>query len=265
MAPIAADTAQTTPTAAERVLSACLRAHALLAVDGTDPVAVPVCHLQSDGTLVIAAPAASQPSPAGVHAMLELTDHAPLNLRERVRALVWIRGVLTPVPPAEVGTLLDRMAAADPNPALLQVRSPRSAVAHLDGTGDDYILLRLTTESAVLADTTGAEAVPLDELLAAAPDPFCAVEAGWLHHLDTAHPEVAERLAARLAPRLQRGRARPLGVDRHGLWLRVEDADADHDLRVAFDRPVADVAGLNRAVRALLGCPFLNGLHARRG
>lgn len=267
MAPTAADTAQTTPTAAERVLSACLRAHALLAVEGTDPVAVPVCHLQQNGSVVIVAPAGSQPPPAGVQAMLELTDHAPLDLRERVRALVWLRGPLTPVPTAEVGALLDRIAAADPNPALLQVRSPRSAVAHLDGAGDgnDYVLLRLTTESAVLADTTGAEAVGVDELLAARPDPFCAVEAGWLHHLDTAHPEVAARLAARLAPRLQRGRARPLGIDRYGLWLRVEDADTDHDLRVAFERPVTDVAALNRAVRVLLGCPFLNGLHARRG
>lgn len=265
MTSTAAGTGQATPTAAERVRSACVRAQALLAVEGAEPVAAPVCHLQRDGSVLVVAPADSLPPAAGVQAMLELTDHAPVDLRERVRALVWIRGLLTPVPPARIGGLLDRIAAADPNPALLSVRSPRSAVAHLDGTGDGYVLLRLTTESAVLADTTGAESVELDELLAARPDPFCGLEADWLQHLDSAHPEVADRLVARLAPRLRRGRARPLGVDRHGLWLRVEGPDGDHDLRVAFERPVTDVAALNRAVRVLLGCPFRNGLHARRG
>lgn len=48
------------------------------------------------------------------------------------------------------------------------------------------------------------------------------------------------------------------------MWLRVEAADGDHDVRLSFPRPVTDVQGLNRAVRALLGCPFRNGLPARR-
>ena len=29
--------------------------------------------------------------------------------------------------------------------------------------------------------------------------------------------------------------------------------------------PVNDVTGLGRAIRVLMGCPFLNGLRARRG
>ena len=35
----------------------------------------------------------------GLPAVLELTDLAPLALRERVRSLVWLRGTVHPVPP----------------------------------------------------------------------------------------------------------------------------------------------------------------------
>jgi hypothetical protein len=152
---------------------------------------------------------------AGAQAVLELTDHAPLPLRTRVRALVWIRGQLQPVEPGEIVDLLDRIAAADLNPALLQVRSPRSLAAAAPGD-TRYALLRLAMESVVVADATGAESVAVSDLLAARPDP------------------------------------------------RVEGADGDHDARLAFGRPVEDLAGLNRAVWMLLGCPFRNGLPARR-
>lgn len=264
-------TTETVPTTAERIRSACIRAQAPLAVDGAEPVAAPVCHLLPDGSAVVAVPAggpvAQTAAGDGVQAMLELTDHAPLRLRERVRALVWIRGHLQAVPADDVAALLDRIAAADPDPVLLQVQSPFSAPGGTADRGDAevrYVLLRLTTESAVLADATGAESVAVTELLAARPDPFCAVEADWLHHLDVRHPEVVARLAAKLPPQLRRGQIRPMGVDRYGMWLRVEDADTDHDVRLPFSRPVHDVAGLNRAVRVLMGCPFVNGLQPRR-
>ena len=60
---------------------------------------------------------------AGVQAVLEMTDYAPLPLREPVRSLVWIRGRLHDVPAGEIAALLDLIAAEDPNPALLQVNS----------------------------------------------------------------------------------------------------------------------------------------------
>lgn len=274
---MAVSTAGTVPTSAERIRSACIRGQALLAIaDAADaePVTAPVCHLLPDGSVVIAVPTGDPVTDAagaqsGVPAMLELTDHAPLRLRERVRALVWIRGRLRAVPETEIVALLDRIAAVDPNPALLQVISPRSAATRRGGSSFDgdtgYALLRLIPESAVLADTTGAESVAVDELLAARPDPFCAIEAHWLQHLDSAHPELVARLGAvKLPPRMRRGQVRPLAVDRHGMWLRVEDTDGDHDVRLSFPRPVTDVGGLNRAVRALMGCPFLNGLQARQ-
>ncbi len=275
---MATTTAATVPTSAERIRSACVRGQALLAIaDSADaaPVNAPVCHLLADGTMAVTVPAGDPVADAaagedGVPAMLELTDHAPLRLRERVRALVWIRGRLRTVPDRDVDALLDRIAEVSPHPALLQVISPRSAAGRLGaaapGDGEvSYVLVRLTPDSAVLADATGAEAVAVDELLAARPDPFCAIEAHWLHHLDSAHPELVARLATtRLPPQLRRGRPRPLAVDRYGMWLRVEATDGDHDVRLSFPRPVEDVLSLNKAVRALMGCPFLNGLQPRR-
>ena len=62
---------------------------------------------------------------AGVQAVLEMTDYAPLPLREPVRSLVWIHGRLHGVPAGEVPRLLDLIATEDPNPALLQVNRVR--------------------------------------------------------------------------------------------------------------------------------------------
>lgn len=182
-----------------------------------------------------------------------------------MRSLVWIRGRLYPVPLPTARGLLELIAAEDANPALLQVQTAASAPP----TADDpaYTLLRLAVESVVMTDTTGAEAVDVAELLAARPDPFCAMESCWIRHLDTAHRDVVVGLASRLPPRLRRGGVRPLAVDRYGVGLRVESADGDHDVRLPFRTPVDDVVGLNRAIRVLMGCPFgrgVTGLPPRR-
>ncbi|WP_422743898.1 DUF2470 domain-containing protein [Mycobacterium sp. WMMD1722] len=252
-----------TPTTAERIRSACARGGgAMLAVEGIDPVATPVHHLLDDGSLAVTVPV-DGPLPAmvlgagiaGVQAVLELTDYAPLALREPVRSLVWIRGRVHPVPAADVSALLDLIATTDPNPALLQVNS---------GDGTRFTLLRLEIESVVVADSTGAEAVDVGALLEARPDPFCAMESCWLQHMESAHQEVVERLAARLPAAMRRGRVRPLGLDRYGVQLRVEAAEGDHDVRLPFAKPVDDVTGLSQAIRVLMGCPFINGLRARR-
>jgi hypothetical protein len=89
-----------------------------------------VHHLLDDGSFAITVPGdgllggvVAAARTAGVQAVLEMTDYAPLPLREPVRSLVWIRGRLYGVPASEVGALLDLIAAEDPNPALLQVNS----------------------------------------------------------------------------------------------------------------------------------------------
>ena len=244
-----------TPTTAERVRSACVRAAAaILAVDSVGPAAAPVHHLMADGSFALTVPSDSAMAgagTAGVAAVLELTDYAPLPLREPVRSLVWVRGRLHSVAPHALRELLDVIAATRPDPALLDV-------------GAGQTLLLLGADSVVVADAAGAEPVGLTDLLAAAPDPFCEMESAWLRHLDSDHPEVMARLAGKLPARLRRGQVRPLGLDRYGMRLRVEGADGGHDVRLPFAAPVHGVGSLGRAIRTLMGCPFVNGLRARR-
>ena len=256
------------PTTAERIRSACVRASgAMLVVEGAEPTATPVHHLLDDGSFAITvAPDAAladmviDAGCTGVQAVLEMTDYAPVPVREPVRSLVWIRGHLHTVPLDEVAALLDLIAKEDPNPALLQVNSGPAR------SDEDvrYTLMRLEIGSVVVADSTGAESVAVGTLLGAQPDPFCAMESCWLQHLDSAHREVVDRLASRLPASLRRGRVCPLGLDRYGVRLRVETDDGDHDVRLPFAKPVDDVTGLSQAIRVLMGCPFLNGLRARR-
>ncbi|UXA17882.1 DUF2470 domain-containing protein [Mycobacterium sp. SMC-4] len=250
--------ASTAPSTAERIRSLCARScSAIIAVEGLDPTPTPVHHLLRDGSFAITAPAAEvlnakvvSAGHGGVQAMLEMTDYAPLPLREPVRSLVWIQGRLSEVPASSVPAILDLIATADPNPALLEVNS-------------DHALMRLDIESIVVADSTGAESVPLAALLGANPDPFCAMESCWLQHMESAHRDIVDRLAARLPTSLRRGRVRPLGLDRYGVQLRIEAEDGDRDVRLPFTKPVDDVSGLSQAIRVLMGCPFLNGLRAR--
>jgi hypothetical protein len=73
------------PSAAERIRSVCVSATgAMLAVDGHTAVDTPVHHLLDDGAFAITAAVGNA---AGVEAVLELTDHAPLALRSPVRSL----------------------------------------------------------------------------------------------------------------------------------------------------------------------------------
>ncbi|KAA1250243.1 DUF2470 domain-containing protein [Mycobacterium simiae] len=258
------------PTTAERIRSACARAGgALLAVERDEPLVTPLHHLMHDGSFAVALPAdqagrvgaASYGAGAGSQALLELTDYAPLPVREPVRSLVWARGRLHCVAPELVTTLLDGIAAENPQPALLQVQTPRSGP--FDGTETRYTLLRLQIESVVVTDAFGAEPVAVADLLAARPDPFCEIESSLLWHLTTTHDDVIARLVSRLPAQLRRGQVRPLGLDRYGVRFRVEDSDGDRDVRLPFRKPVDDMTALGQAIRVLMGCPFVNGLHAR--
>lgn len=255
------------PTTAERVRSACVRAGgALLALesDGAhdDPVPAPVHHLMDDGSFALALPVDRLACPiSGSQALLELIDYAPLPLREPVRSLVWVRGRLWEVPPEEILQTLDLIAAECPNPALLGVDTPSRVPG---GDRPRYTLVRLEIASVVVTDATGAEPVSVDDLLEARPDPFCALESSLLQHWDTAHGEVLARLASRLPAPLRRGHVRPLGLDRYGVRFRVEGDGRDHDVRLPFHKPVDDMTGLSQAIRVLMGCPFINGLRARR-
>lgn len=243
------------PSTAERVRSACAHAEqAVLAMPGIDPTPTSVHYLRPSGDAVIAVPTAAMAAvlagssgERGAPAVLELTDHAPLPLREPVRALVWLRGWVRAVPDHAQRALASEVAKDHPDPGLLDV-------------GHTVTLLRLVLSSAVVADSTGAESVCLDELRQARPDPFCTLESAWLQHMETDHADVVAQLARHLPPRLQRGTIYPLAIDRYGLTLRIEGQDGDHDFRLPFSAPADDIEALSRAVRILAGCPFLNGL-----
>ncbi|QIS08041.1 DUF2470 domain-containing protein [Nocardia arthritidis] len=243
------------PSTAERVRSACSHAEqAVLAMPGIDPTPTSVHFIRPGGDAVVAVPAASlaavlagNSGETGAPAVLELTDHAPLPLREPVRALVWLRGWVRSVPAQAQRALATEVAKDHPRVGLLEV-------------GHTATLLRLMIDSAVVADSTGAASVHVDELRLAQPDPFCAMESAWLRHLTADHADVVAQLARHLPARLQHGRVHPLAIDRYGLTLRVEGSDGDHDFRLPFGTPATDIESLSRAVRTLAGCPFLNGL-----
>ncbi|MGW0250700.1 DUF2470 domain-containing protein [Nocardia goodfellowii] len=243
------------PTTAERVRSACAHAEqAVLALPGVDPTPTTVHYLRECGDVVIAVPSASVAAvlvgnarAGGSAAVLELTDHAPLPLREPVRSLVWLRGSVRSVPMQAQRALAGEVAKEHPHPELLDV-------------GHTATLLRLVLESAVMADSTGAESVCVDQLRLAQPDPFCGMESAWLQHLDEDHADIIAQLSRHLPPRLRTGAVHPLAIDRYGLTLRIEGHDGDHDFRLPFNAPADDIESLSRAVRMLAGCPFLNGL-----
>jgi hypothetical protein len=124
-----------TPTTAERVRTACVSADAaILAADSVPPATAPVHHLMADGSFALTvssdsplADAAAGAGPAGIAAVLELTDYAPLPLREPVRSLVWIRGRVHNVPAHALRELLDLIAATRPDPAPLRQRAAGAA------------------------------------------------------------------------------------------------------------------------------------------
>ncbi|MBF6328631.1 DUF2470 domain-containing protein [Nocardia transvalensis] len=242
------------PSTAERVRSACAHAdQAMLALPGIDPVPIALHHLRDCGdavvTVALGSPAVRAAGDiAGSPAVLELTDHAPLTLREPVRALVWLRGRLHTVPDYAQRALATEVAKEYAHPALLDV-------------GHTTTLLRLVLDSAVVADSSGAAATCPEQLRAARPDPFWELESAWLQHMDADHADVIARLSRHLPVRLRGGAVRPLAIDRYGVTLRVESPDGDHDVRLPFESPVDDIQSLSRAVRILAGCPFLHGMH----
>lgn len=234
------------PCDAERIQTACRRAHeGTLCVDGCAPIAVAMVHLfESEAFMVVPDVPPVRESVGsvlqGVSAMLELADCAPISLRERVRSLIWLSGRVHSVPLALERELAVEIAGDHPDARLLDV-------------GHGHCLLRLHLDNAVIATSAGAASVDAAVLSAAQPDPFWEYESEWLSHLDADHQDLVYRLAARFPEHLQRGRVRPLGLDRFGITFRVETAEADDDVRLSFERPCAGVGDLSAALHDLVG------------
>ncbi|MFZ3573488.1 DUF2470 domain-containing protein [Streptomyces sp. BH097] len=178
-------------------------------------------RVDDDGTVRIAPPpdsvlaAAVLCSPHGrPTTLLEFADAAPVPVRDRVRARVWLSGELVP-------------------------------------DGEELVL---RPERAVLQTRSGRTGIELDELAAAAPDSLALAEPRLLTHLADAHPEAVEQLTRLIAPDSLLGvvRVQPLAVDRHGLTLRLERMRGQADVRLAFHRPADDLGSLTERMQHLL-------------
>ncbi|MFR9729109.1 DUF2470 domain-containing protein [Saccharopolyspora sp. MS10] len=210
-------------------------------------------HVHPDGTATVLLGddhplvATAWQSPRGeIAAVLEVADPTPVRLRESVRGLLWLTG--------QIRVLTGERARDE----VLAVAEQRPDSRLLDA-GHGASVLKLEPASLVLADGEGTCPVPGAEFTAAEPDPFCLLEDGWLRHLESAHRDVVGMLARHLPDELRGGHIRPLGLDRFGLRLRVESADGDHDVRLAFSAPVETAESLGLELRRLVGCPFLAG------
>ncbi|MEV7995219.1 DUF2470 domain-containing protein [Streptomyces sp. NPDC086077] len=170
-----------------------------------------VLHVPEDSALLAATVCAPRGEPSAV---LEFADVAPVPMRNRIRARLWLAGWFT----IEEGHLA------------------------------------FEATRVVLRQPYGAVAIDLDEFAAAVPDPLAGAEARLLTHLAEAHPDAVERLTRLVEPGSLHGvvRVQPLAVDRHGLTLRIERRRAHGDVRLPFDMPADGVAQLTERMHVLL-------------
>ena len=210
------------PGAAERARSVLAAAWSCaVTAEGTREELVGAHGVTDDGGVLLQVPedsvllAAAICAPRGEpSAVLEFADVAPVPVRDRVRARLWLAGWFS-------------------------VR-------------DGHLAFRPTR--VVLRQRSGALVVDAGEFAAAAPDPLAAAEARLLTHLADCHADAVERLTRLVDPGSLHGavRVRPLAVDRHGLTLRIERVRSRGDVRLPFHRPADDVSQLTERIHALL-------------
>ncbi|MFC9502487.1 DUF2470 domain-containing protein [Streptomyces sp. NPDC057002] len=210
------------PAAAERARSVLAAAWSCsVTAEGTREELVGAHTVTEDGRVLVTVPedsallAAAICAPRGEpSAVLEFADVAPVPVRNRIRARLWLAGWFA----VEEGQLAFRPTRV------------------------------------VLRQSSGAVVVDVDEFTAAAPDPLTTAEARLLTHLADCHADAVERLTRLVEHDSLHGavRVRPLAVDRHGLTLRIERARAHGDVRLAFHAPADDVAQLTERMHVLL-------------
>ncbi len=168
-------------------------------------------QVPEDSALLATAICAPRGEPSAV---LEFADVAPVPVRNRIRARLWLAGWFVPE--------------------------------------DDHLAFRATR--VVLRAPSGAVVVDLDEFAAAEPDPLALAEAQLLTHLADCHSDAVERLTRLVEPDSLHGavRVQPLAVDRHGLTLRIERARTQGDVRLPFHTPADTVADLTERMHVLL-------------
>ncbi|MCT2586634.1 DUF2470 domain-containing protein [Actinophytocola gossypii] len=231
------------PGADERARTIAARGPATLLPPGQQERVAPLLHhVHADATVTVLLPD-GHPL-AGEVTVVELVDLAPVPLREPARGLLWITGRLAALPEPDARARAVELAAEKPDPRLLDL-------------GHGATMLTMEPLSMVVADPDGTHPLTPAAFAEAEPDPFCHQEAGWLRHLELSHTDVLHTLRRHLPADLRGGDLRPLGLDRLGLRLRVELIDGDHDVRLAFERPITTQRELSVELRRMVGCPFL--------
>ncbi|MGQ0779184.1 MAG: DUF2470 domain-containing protein [Pseudonocardiales bacterium] len=247
------------PALAERARTLAARGGAAALVANTPRGRlVPTMHrVYEDGSLLLllpeesGSPALAELAPGGeVSTMVEVTDTAPVALRQPVRGLLWITGWLRKLAWKQARNAATKWAEHRPDPRLLDV-------------GHTASLLWLRPAFAVFSDLEGSGWLTPADLAEAEPDPFCHLERSWLQHLDQAHPDVLRALASRiLAPsHLGKAQVRPLGFDRLGLRLRIEVCHHAHDVRLAFHQQATTPAQLAIELQRLVSCSAFANIH----
>jgi hypothetical protein len=236
------------PTVAERARTVAGRSAAAVCAAGIDGSRVLGHATTAEGQVLVVVPtggdvctAVRSSADGDLAALLMVTDHAPVPLREPVRAQAWLSGWLTPVREADRKAALLAFADVAPVGALLDV-------------GQAATLLRLDLAEVVLGECGTVTEVTPEDYLAATPDPLAEVEAQVLQHLDVAHPEELALLRARVpgAWREDADDVRPLGLDRCGFRLRIEQRYGHRDVRVPFAEPITTPDDLGPAVHRLM-------------
>ncbi|MET9513876.1 DUF2470 domain-containing protein [Streptomyces sp. NPDC002994] len=224
-----ADACAARPTNGERVRTVVAAAGSLMVVTDRHSGELAGLHTLDDrGRLLLRVPddgvlaAEVALAPRGiVAAVLKFTDIAPTAVRDRVRARVTLTGWFAPV----------------------------------DGNSQEPgVQLRLDFAHAELETAAGTVTVGLDELTLARADPLAVYEADMLTHLVDGHSDVVALLTRLVDPRLVQGvrRVLPVSLDRYGMTLRLEHANAHHDVRLSFPAPLSDAAEAGGRIQALL-------------
>ncbi|NEK56599.1 DUF2470 domain-containing protein [Geodermatophilus sabuli] len=232
---------------AERARTVACRLAAALCVRGLSP-SRPLAHATTrSGQVLVLVPAEGEVATALAaeddrSTVLLVSDRAPVALRDRLRAQLWLSGWLTPVRPA--GERAAALAFADVHPA-----------GDLLGVGRETRLLRLDLAEVVLRENGSCAEIAPPDYAAARPDPLSGVEAAMLRHLDEDHPDVLALLRSLLPAGLvgPRDVVRPLGLDRYGYRLRIERPTGTADVRVPFPHPLTCPGQVHAATRQLLG------------
>ncbi|MGW7368254.1 DUF2470 domain-containing protein [Streptomyces sp. NPDC054841] len=180
-------------------------------------------------------------------AVMEITDVAPVAVRQRIRGRAWLAGWLTAVRNDDRARYTELLAERHPVGAVLETGQDRPA----------WMLLRLEVGEISVDDLWGAGCVEPEDLGRTEPDPIARHEAELLQHLHSAHSDQVRGLSTLLGDRTDETYVAvrdvvPVALDRFGLRVRFTGPEnRTFDARFDFPEPVRDTGGLRHAMHTL--------------